>query len=343
MIDRRNVLRGLAALPILGTAACSRAAPLGSTAEGPTIGDVGAVPAKLGPLHTRLIAGANEQVPVIGIGTARRYADPEGEEQLATLRQTIARFVELGGKMIDTAPSYGRAEEVLGRLIEELGARDRLFLATKVAGANVAEGQEQIAQSFRNLRTNVIDLIVLHNPQDAANKLAVLRDLKAQGRIRSLGASISSPVGFAKSIEETTAPEALAMAEKLYSGFEALMRRERLDVIQVDYALDNRGASERILPLAQEQGLAVMVNLPFGRGRLFQATEGRPLPDWAAEIGATTWAQIFLKYVVSHPVRPIAIPGMARPQYVEDNMAAARGPLPDAAMRRRMEQFIDAL
>ena len=121
------------------------------------------------------------------------------------------------------------------------------------------------------------------------------------------------------------------------------MRRERLDVIQVDYAIDNRGSAERILPLAQDQGLAVMVNLPFGRGRLFQATQGRSLPDWAAEIGATSWAQIFLKYILSHPVRPIAIPGMARASYVEDNLAAARGPMPDAAMRRTMEQYIDAL
>ena len=337
MIDRRSLLRGIAALPILGTAACSRAAPLSPAGEGSPAGTVGGPATPAGPLHTRLIPGANEQVPVIGIGTARRYADPAGEEQLATLRQTIARFVELGGKMIDTAPSYGRAEEVIGGIVEQLGVRDRLFLATKVAGANAAEGQEQIAQSFRNLRTNVIDLIALHNPQDAANKLAILRDLQKQGRVRAIGASFSSRAGFAPSSDAVT-----STAEQ-FAGFEALMRRERLDTIQVDYAIDNRGAAERILPLAQEQGLAVMVNLPFGRGRLFQETEGRPLPDWASEIGATTWAQIFLKYIVSHPVRPIAIPGMARPQYVDDNLGAARGPLPDAAMRRRMEQYIDAI
>lgn len=337
MIDRRSVIRGLAALPILGTAACSRAAPTGSAGGASPTGNLATPPAQAGPLHTRLIPGANAQVPVIGIGTARRYADPEGEEQLATLRQTIARFADLGGKMIDTAPSYGRAEEVIGRLVEELGLRDRLFLATKVAGSNAAEAQTQILQSFRNLRTDVIDLIALHNPQDAANKLAILRDLKSQGRVRSIGASFSSRAGFAP------ATGAVSSSPDLYAGFEALMRSQRLDTIQVDYALDNRGAAERILPLAQEQGLAVVINLPFGRGRLFEATEGRPLPDWTAEIGATSWAQIFLKYIVSHPVRPIAIPGMARPQYVDDNLGAARGPLPDAAMRRRMEQFIDAL
>ena len=320
MIDRRTLLGAFAALPLLGTAACAAARQLAEPG-----------------LHTRIVPGANEPVPVIGIGTARRYADPEGEEQLATLRQTIARFVELGGEVIDTAPSYGRAEEVVGRLVEELAVRDRLFLATKVAGGSAAEGRAQIEQSFRNLRTDVIDLIALHNLQDAANKLAVLRELKAAGRVRSIGASVSAPGGFARSVGETASPE------QIYAGFEAMMRSERLDAIQVDYAIDNRDADLRILPLAQEQGLAVMVNLPFGRGRLFEATQGRPLPDWASEIGATSWAQVFLKYIVSHPVRPIAIPGMARPHYVDDNLAAARGPLPDAAMRRRMEQFIDAL
>lgn len=334
MIDRRTLLGGLAALPLLGTASCTRAAPPGA----PGAGNGAAKPAaSAGALHTRLIPGAGVEVPVVGIGTARRYADPQGEEQVAALRQTIARFVELGGKMIDTAPSYGRAEEVIGRLVEELGVRNRLFLATKVAGANAAEGQEQISQSFRNLRSDVIDLIALHNPQDAANKLALLRDLKAKGRVRAIGASFSSRAGFAPTSEAVTS------SADLYAGFEALIRSETLDTIQVDYAIDNRGAAERILPLAQERGMAVMVNLPFGRGRLFQETQGRPLPDWAAEIGATSWAQIFLKYIVSHPVRPIAIPGMAQARYVDDNLAAARGPLPDAAMRKRMEQFIDAL
>ena len=326
MIDRRTLLGAFAAFPFLGSAACA------SAGQQPT-----ADPAAGGNLHTRVIPGANEAVPVIGIGTARRYAEPEGEEQMATLRATIARFAELGGKMIDTAPSYGRAEEVIGGIVEQLGVRDRLFLATKVAGADLAEGRTQIAQSFSNLRTDVIDLIALHNLQDAASKLTYLRELKAQGRVRAIGASVSAPGGFARELGATDSPD------QVYAGFEEMMRRERLDTIQVDYAIDNREAADRILPLAQDQGLAVMVNLPFGRGRLFQATEGRALPDWASEIGATSWAQIFLKYIVSHPVRPIAIPGMARPQYIDDNLGAARGPLPDAAMRRRMEQYIDAL
>lgn len=324
MIDRRTLLGTLAALPLLGSAACA-AAPQRAPAAG---------------LHARPIPGANEAVPVVGIGTARRFQDAKTEEQLAALRAAVSRFVELGGRLIDTAPSYGDAEAVVGRLVEELGVRDRLFLATKVAGASAADGRAQIDQSFRNLRTDVIDLIALHNQQDAAGKLAILRELKRQGRVRSIGASISSRSGFAPTTDAI--PSTAEQAEQ-YAEFEALMRRERLDVIQVNYAIDHRGAAERVLPLAQEQGLAVMVNLPFGRGRLFEATQGKPLPDWAAEIGASSWAQIFLKYIVSHPARPIAIPGMAQARYVEDNMGAVRGPLPDAAMRRRMEEYIDAL
>lgn len=322
MIDRRTLLAGLTALPLLGTAACAAQTRQPDAAAASR-------------LVTRPIA--NREVPVIGIGTARRFQGASAEEQLVPLRATISRFVELGGRLIDTAPSYGDAETVIGRLVAELGVRDRLFLATKVAGANAAEGRVQVEQSFRNLRTDTIDLIALHNQQDEAAKLAMLREYKAQGRIRAIGASISSRAGFAP------AGGAIPSSSEQYAPFEAMMRRERLDVIQVDYAIDNRAAAERILPLAQEQGLAVMVNLPFGRGRLFQETQGRPLPDWAAEIGAASWAQIFLKYIVSHPARPIAIPGTAQARYVDDNLGAARGPMPDAAMRRRMEAYIDAL
>src|SRR6187455_1237067 len=261
-------------------------------------------------LITARIPGADRELPVIGIGTARRYADPDGEAELA-------------GQVIDTAPSYGKAEEVIGLLVEQLGIRDRLFLATKVGVNSREEGVAEIEQSFVRLRTKQIDLIAVHNLRDIDNQLAILRDLKAAGRIRALGATTST--------------------DRQYPAFEAMMRRQALDVIQVDYALDNRTAAERILPLAQERGVAVMINLPFGRGRLFEATRGRPLPDWAPEINATSWAQIFLKYLVSHPSRPIAVPGMAQARYVDDNIAAARPPLPDAAFRRRMEQYIDAL
>lgn len=274
-------------------------------------------------LVTARIPGARQEVPVIGIGTARRYADPQGEAAMAELRATLRRFVELGGQVIDTAPSYGRAEAVIGQLVEELGVRDRLFLATKVGVNHRAEGLAQIEQSFAKLRTSRIDLIAVHNLRDVDNQLDILRDLKAAGRIRAVGATTSF--------------------EAQYADFEAMMRRQALDVIQVDYALDRREAAERLLPLAQDKGCAVMINLPFGRGRLFEAVRGKALPPWAAEAGIATWAQFFLKYIVSHPCRPVAVPGTAQLRYVDDNLAAARPPLPDAAMRRRMEQYVDSL
>lgn len=304
MLDRRTTLAGMAALPFTLKAALAQ-----------TTADAG--------LRTVPIGSGAIQVPAVGIGTARRYDNPQGEEQLAPLRATIARFAELGGTVIDTAPSYGRAEEVIGQLVADLGVRNRLFLATKVGVDTREAGLAQIEQSFRKLHTDRIDLIAVHNLRDVDNQLAILRDLKAAGRIRALGITTSF--------------------DGQYEPFEAVMRRQALDTIQVDYALDNRNAADRILPLAQEKSIAVMVNLPFGRDRLFTATRDKPLPDWAKEIGAASWAQVFLKYVLSHPSRPIAIPGMAQARYVDDNLAAARGPLPDAALRKRMEQYIDGL
>lgn len=305
MFDRRTLLAGMTALPFVASSACAQLSP------------------SSGALHSVRIAGANVDVPAIGIGTARRYDNPQGTEQIDPLRATIARFVELGGKVIDTAPSYGRAEEVVGQLVAELKVRDKLFLATKVGVDSREAGLAQIEQSFQKLRTDGIDLIAVHNLRDLDNQLAILRDLKARGRIRALGITTSF--------------------DQQYEAFEAAMRKEALDTIQVDYALDNRNAAARILPLAQEKKLTVFINLPFGRDRLFTATRDKPLPDWAKEIGCTSWAQVFLKYVLSHPSKPIVIPGMAQTRYIDDNLGALRGPLPDAALRTRMEQYIDAL
>ena len=255
---------------------------------------------------------------MIGLGTARRYESTAGG-----LRGTLERFGALGATVIDTAPVYGQAEVVVGQLLEELKLRARLFLATKVSTSGREAGIRQIEQSFNRLRTAKIDLIAVHNLRDTEVQLGTLRELKKQGRIRYVGITTSS--------------------DRQYGEFEQTMRREALDFIQVDYALDNRGAGERILPLAAERGMAVMVNLPFGRGRLFDAVRGKPLPPWAGELDCRSWPQFFLKYIVSHPAVTCAVPGMARPEYVEDNLGAARGRLPDPAMRRRMESFIDGI
>jgi aryl-alcohol dehydrogenase-like predicted oxidoreductase len=275
-------------------------------------------------LIRKKIPSSGEAVPVIGLGTARRYEDAGTAEETARRRQTLERFAALGASVVDTAPVYGEAEQVVGGLIAQSKLRERLFLATKVStGGGRAAGLEQLEGSFRRLRASTVDLVAVHNLRGTEVHLPTLRELKQAGRIRYVGITTSS--------------------ERQYPEFEAVMRRERLDWIQVDYALDNREAGSRIVPLAADRGMAVMVNLPFGRGRLFNAVRGKPLPPWAAEFDAATWPQFFLKYIVSHPAVTSAVPGMARPEYVEDNLGAARGRLPDAGQRQRMEGFIDSL
>jgi aryl-alcohol dehydrogenase-like predicted oxidoreductase len=270
------------------------------------------------PLLRKTIPSSGEEIPIIGLGTARRYERAEGAQ-----RATLERFGALGAAVIDTAPVYGEAEAVVGELLEELKLRPRLFLATKVSIAGREAGVQQIERSFKRLRTGKIDLVAVHNLRDTQVHLETLRELKQQGRIRYVGITTSF--------------------DRQYGEFEDTMRKQALDFIQVDYALDNRGAGERILPLAAERGMAVMINLPFGRGRLFEAVRGKPLPPWASETDCRSWPQFFLKYIVSHPAVTCAVPGMARPEYVEDNLGAARGRLPDPAMRRRMERFIDSV
>jgi aryl-alcohol dehydrogenase-like predicted oxidoreductase len=275
------------------------------------------------PLIRKPIPSSGEMIPIIGLGSARRYEEARTPEEIAPLRETFRQFHASGGTVLDTAPSYGNAESLMGGLVADLNIRPALFIATKVGASSKAEGRAQIEQSFRHLRTDRIDLIAVHNLRDTENQLATLRELKAAGRIRYVGATTSF--------------------DRQYDAFEAMMRRETLDSIQVDYALDNRGSAERIIPLARDRGMAVFINLPFGRGRLFNATQGKPLPEWASEFDCRTWAQFFLKYLVSHEAVTCVVPGMARPEYVVDNIQAAQGRLPDAVMRRRMESFIDAL
>jgi aryl-alcohol dehydrogenase-like predicted oxidoreductase len=275
------------------------------------------------PLIQKKIPSSGESIPIIGIGTARRYEEIKTETEKAPLRETIRQFQSLGGRVIDSSPSYGTAEAVVGELVESLKVRDSLFLATKVSLRNIGrqEGITQSEQSFKKFRTNKIDLIAVHNLRDTDTQLGTLREMKQAGRIRYVGITTSF--------------------DNQYAEFEQVMKKESLDFIQVDYALDNRDAGERIIPLAADRGMAVMINLPFGRGRLFNAVQGKKLPEWANEIDCQSWAQFFLKYIVSHPAITCAVPGMARPEYIVDNLGAARGRLPDAAMRRRMEQFID--
>src|SRR3990172_1788550 len=277
------------------------------------------------PLVKKKIPSTGESIPIIGLGKARIYEEIKTDAEKVPLRETIRRFQELGGKVIDSSPSYGTAEAVVGELVEELKVRDSLFLATKVSlrKGGRDEGVAQIEASFKKYRTNKIDLLAVHNLLDTDTQLKTIREMKAAGRVRYVGITTSF--------------------DNQYRDFEQVMRRETLDFIQVDYALDNRDAGDRLIPLAGDRGMAVMINLPFGRGRLFNAVQGKKLPEWAGEFDCKTWPQFFLKYLVSHPAVTCAIPGMAKTEYVRDNLAAARGRLPDAAMRRRMENFIDGV
>jgi len=279
--------------------------------------------AQAGPLIQKKIPSTGESVPIVGLGTARRYEAVTTEAERAPLRETLREFKALGGKVIDSSPTYGTAEQVVGDLVSELKIRDSLFIATKVSISGRDAGLKQLEQSFKRLQTPKIDLIAVHNLRDTQTHLRPLREWQQQGRIRYVGITTSF--------------------DNQYRDFEQTMKAEKLDFIQVDYALDNRDAAERIVPLAADRGMAVMINLPFGRGRLFNAVQGKKLPEWASEFDCKTWPQFFLKYLVSHPAVTCAIPGMAKAEYVRDNLGAAQGRLPDAAMRRRMENFIDGV
>jgi aryl-alcohol dehydrogenase-like predicted oxidoreductase len=235
---------------------------------------------------------------------------------------------QLGGKVVDTAPAYGMSEAVIGDLVSQLGNRQQLFLATKVTVRNgdVAAGKAMLEESFRRLRTEQLDLVQVHSLQGTDQIMPVLLEMKAAKRIRYIGVTTSNDAQHGELMQA--------------------MRNHRLDFIQVNYSLGDRESAAAVLPLAQERGMAVLLNIPFGGRRgssLFARAGERPLPPWAAELGITSWAQFFLKYAVSHPAVTCAIPGMTKVNHLEDNLAAARGTLPDAATRNKMEQYWDSL
>ena len=277
-------------------------------------------------LTQRAIPSSGEKVPVIGIGTARNYENPATPDALAPLREVLRRFPELGGRVLDSAPSYGRAEEVVGDLLAELKNRDKYFLATKVSvrgGGDRSAAIAQMEQSLRRFRTDHLDLMQIWNVSSPELLLPVLDEWKAAKKVRYTGITTSS--------------------KGQYDQLESLMKTRRFDFIQVDLAIDNRSAQERLLPLAQDRGMGVLINLPFGRSRVFSKVQGMPLPAWAADIDVKSWAQLFLKYIAGNPAVTTVIPGTERPDFLLDNLGAARGRMPDAAMRKRIETFFDAL
>jgi aryl-alcohol dehydrogenase-like predicted oxidoreductase len=275
-----------------------------------------------GPAIMTTIPSSGQQLPAIGIGTVKFRGDP-GTAETQVFRETLDIFHRAGGLVVDTSPNYGNSEDVLGYLMKDLGIRDELFIATKVDREDEDDGVERMDSSMQRLGGDHIDLMQVHNLRGTDIQLNTMQAWKAEGRIRHVGITTHT--------------------SRQYEEFEASMRKHKLDFIQVNYSLADRGANERILPLAQENGVAVLVNRPFGKGRLFQAVGDRPLPDWAADIDARSWGQVFLKYVVSHPAATIPIPGTSKPHHATDNMGALYGRLPDQDLRAEMERFMDSL
>lgn len=283
-----------------------------------------------GQLVLRAIPSTGERVPVVGLGSAATFSAAARREEVDALRDVIRTFVERGGRIFDTAPGYGASEEVAGRIAKTLGIAEKIFWATKVnvagrgAGrADPAAARAQIEQSFQRFQVPRIDLIQVHNLGDVPTQLGVLKELKQQGRIRYLG------------VTSTGAGQ--------YGELAAVMRDEPLDFIGVDYAVDNRDVEATILPLALERKIGVLAYLPFGRTRLFRRVQGREVPDWAREFDAGSWAQFFLKYVVSHPAITAATPGTSQAVHMVDNLGGGIGRLPNEETRKRMAGFIDAL
>jgi diketogulonate reductase-like aldo/keto reductase len=283
----------------------------------------GPVPAgAAGSILERAIPSSGEKIPAVGLGTWRTFDVGGGAAARAPLREVLKSFVDLGGRVLDSSPMYGAAESVAGDLAAGLAVTDRLFFATKVWTSGQQAGVAQMEQSIRRLRAPRLDLMQIHNLLDWRTHLRTLRDWKAAGRIRYLGVT--------------------HYTSSAYDELERVLRSEPLDFVQVNYSLGERAAERRILPLAQERGIAVLVNRPFAEGGLFGRVRGQALPAWAAEADCESWAQIFLKWILAHPAVTCVIPATSRAEHLVDNMKAGAGRLPDAATRDRMAALVAA-
>jgi aryl-alcohol dehydrogenase-like predicted oxidoreductase len=296
----------------LGAGACALAAagwPRGVAAQ------------SAAPLIQKIIPVSGERLPAIGLGT-----DAFRSSEREAIQAEIKRMVELGGTVIDTAAAYGDSEMLIGASLAALGVRERVFLATKLSAGGLfgdaLGGQASFRRSLARLQTSGIDLLQVHNLAGIDSLMPMLQGWKKAGQIRYFGATTSRSSQHAELVQA--------------------MRTYPLDFIQVDYSIANRDAAEQVLPLAIERRMAVLINLPFARASLLAQAGQRQLPDWAASIDVASWGQFLLKYVISHPAVTCAIPGSTKLEHLQDNQLAARGRMPDPAMRRRMEQFWDA-
>lgn len=273
---------------------------------------VGALPATaVLPRVLKTIPSTGEKLPAVGLGTDQ-FRDSERDN----IRAEIQRLPQLGGSVIDTAAAYGDSEALIGEAVAALGIRDRLFLATKLTA------EDSFDRSLAHLKTQRIDLLQVHNLEGVEALMPVMRKWKQAGKIRYIGITTSRVAQHSRMVE--------------------YLRQYPLDFVQVDYSLANRDAAANVLPTAMERRVAVLANIPFGFGSVLRQAQTRKLPDWAADIGAATWGQFLLKYVISHPAVTCVIPGSTKIEHLEDNQRAGHGLLPDEAMRKKMEEFWDA-
>jgi len=314
-MTRNEFLRFTAKTAALG-AAGSLLGPAGlALAQAP------AHPAADKPVLRRPIPSSGEMIPVIGTGTAVIYESEKSN--LPLLADSLKALIGGGGAVVDTSPTYGIAERNLGEVLRRTGLRKQIFLATKISTTGEQAGIRQWEGSLRDMGVDSVDLLQVHNVRDTDTHLRTIRRLRDEKKVRYIGITTSF--------------------ERTYGEVEQILKREKLDFLQIDYALDNRNVEERILPLARERGVAVMINLPFGRGRLFAKAKGKELPPFAKDIDCTSWAQFFLKFLLANPAVTVIIPGTDRPEYAIDNLNAARGRIPDAKMRETMIKYWDGL
>lgn len=288
----------------------------------PAVAAVSPVVAQDAALRTRPIPSSGEPLPVVGLGTSIVFDMGDDAARRSEGRRVIETLVAGGGKVIDTAPAYGTAETVLGDLVAEAGVRDKLFLATKLGIKDEAASRAELEQSLQRLRTQKPDLVQLWNVRSPAQDVAILRAWKEAGHCRYIGIT--------------------TYLARDYEAVAAVLKREKPDFVQVNCSILDREAEATLLPLARDVGAAVLINLPFGRGGLFRRVRDKPVPDWAAEFDASTWGQFFLKYLIGNEAVTAVIPGTEKTQHVTDNLGAARGRLPDPAMRRRMAELVES-
>jgi len=264
-----------------------------------------------------------ELLPVIGLGTWQTFDVGSTKPARDPLKAVMREFVRAGGRVIDSSPMYGNSEAVTGELAHDLSLHKQLFFATKVWTSGREAGMRQMEESFRRLRTQIMDLMQVHNLVDYRTHLETLRQWKSAGKVRYVG------------VTHYTA--------SAYDELARVIAREDLDFVQINYSLAEREAEKRILPLAAEKQLAVLVNRPFAQGQIFRRAGAKPLPAWAKEIGCASWAQFSLKFIISHPAVTCAIPATAKVDHLTDNMRAGLGPMPDAATRERMARYFAGL